>query len=175
MAMYFAASTCSFFDSEIIEVSQMPEDKVVVTDARYNELLTAQANGSVIIAAADGTPTSQAQACSPCSCLTHDLVKATASQLGHVKIGAGVNVAEDGTISTGRKVDFVQADWTYSSLRYRMTVAARSAFPIVQVYKLATDGVTAELVTNVNVTYTVATGALELVSMSRFDGFVVTL
>lgn len=72
MAIYFSATTCSFYDTNIISVSQMPEDKVAVSDSKYKELLDKQNAGYVIIAGPDGNPTVLQQTCGKCDCLALD-------------------------------------------------------------------------------------------------------
>ena len=72
MAIYFSATTCSFYDTNIISVSQMPEDKVAVSDSKYKELLDKQNAGYVIIAGPDGNPTVLQQTCGKCDCLDLD-------------------------------------------------------------------------------------------------------
>ena len=106
MSKYFSKSTCSFYDSELTPESQMPSDKVEVSQERYDELMALQTQGYVISAGSDGAPIASAQACSPCDCLVHDRVVATAEKLGHIKPdGTSLVVAEDGTASVGSDFD----------------------------------------------------------------------
>ena len=100
MTIYFSATTCSFYDTDIIDVSQMPEDKVAVSAADYQTLLSKQNAGAVIIAAADGSPTTMQQSCTACDCLVHDKVIASTTTLGHVKVdGTKFTVDENGVLN----------------------------------------------------------------------------
>lgn len=106
MSKYFSKSTCSFYDSALTPESQMPSDKVEVSQERYDELMALQTQGYVITAGSDGAPIASAQACSPCDCLVHDRVVAAAEQLGHIKPdGTSLVVSEDGTASVSGSFD----------------------------------------------------------------------
>lgn len=89
---YYSATTNAFYDDAIIETSQMPEDAVVVTDEEFAELMAKQQEGYVIVADTDGTPTYIQQTCGQCTCISHELVKASSDVLGHIKVD-GTNVA----------------------------------------------------------------------------------
>lgn len=99
MAIYYSATTNSFYDSNIIEITQMPEDSKIVTDANYKALMDAQCDGHVITANSDGTPCAITQQCGPCSGLIHDLTIATANKLGHVKGGGNVSIDANGVVN----------------------------------------------------------------------------
>ena len=99
MAIYYSATTNSFYDSNIIEITQMPEDSKIVTDANYKALMDAQCDGHVITANSDGTPCAITQQCGSCSGLIHDLTIATAKKLGHVKGGGNVSIDADGVMN----------------------------------------------------------------------------
>ena len=99
MAIYYSATTNSFYDSNIIEITQMPEDSKIVTDANYKALMDAQCYGHVITANSDGTPCAITQQCGPCSGLMHDLTIATANKLGHVKGGGNVSIDANGVMN----------------------------------------------------------------------------
>lgn len=99
MAIYYSATTSSFYDSNIIEITQMPEDSKIVTDANYKALMDAQCDGHVITANSDGTPCAITQQCGSCSGLIHDLTIATAKKLGHVKGGGNVSIDTDGVMN----------------------------------------------------------------------------
>lgn len=97
---YFSPEKCAFFDNDIIPISEMPADVISVSDEDYSALMEAQAGGKKIIADSTGKPVAVAQACNSCTCLLHDMVVATETQLGHVKPdGVTVKAASDGTIS----------------------------------------------------------------------------
>lgn len=99
MAKYFSASTVAFYDTDIIDSNNLPEDSVLLTDEEYADLMAQQCAGYVIVAGTDGRPVAMQQICEPCSCLEHDETIATAEKLGHIKIGSGLTVEEDGTVS----------------------------------------------------------------------------
>lgn len=99
MAKYFSASTVAFYDTDIIDSNNLPEDSVLITDDVYTDLMSQQCGGGVIVAGTDGYPVVMDQICQPCTCIAHDKTIATSEQLGHVKVGEGISVTEDGTIS----------------------------------------------------------------------------
>ena len=67
MAIYYAGSTNAFYDSNVFNVNDMPEDRVGITQERYNELMASQCGGKVIVAGSDGYPTVLTQTCGTCT------------------------------------------------------------------------------------------------------------
>ena len=112
MAYYYSASQCAFYCTEIVSVDVMPADKVAVADEAYKSLMAAQNAGKLIRPGAGGAPEAVDQAGSAATGITHELTAATAQKLGHVKIGAGVNVGADGTISVDTSTLFKQDSWS---------------------------------------------------------------
>ena len=112
MAYYYSASQRAFYCTEIVSVDVMPADKVSVTDESYKALMAAQNAGKLIRPSADGAPEAVDQVGSVATGITHELTTATAQKLGHVKIGAGVNVGVDGTISVDTSTLFKQDSWS---------------------------------------------------------------
>nr|DAH50787.1 MAG TPA: Lower baseplate protein N-terminal domain [Caudoviricetes sp.] len=97
---YYSATNNAFYDDSIIAAEQMPEDAVIVPDEEFAELMAKQQEGYVIVADTDGTPTYMQQSCGQCTNIAHDLVKASSSTLGHVKVdGTNVAVNESGEIT----------------------------------------------------------------------------
>lgn len=121
MAYYYSASQRAFYCTEIVSVDVMPADKVAVADEAYKSLMAAQNAGKLIRPGAGGAPEAVDQAGGAATGITHELTAATADTLGHVKIGAGVNVTQDGTISVDTEVLFRQDSW---STRIASTVYA---------------------------------------------------
>ena len=99
MAKYFSASKVAFYDDAIFPLEKLPEDALLLADDAYQAFMTKQNEGYVIVSGSDGYPDVIKQTRAECSALAHDLLAATPSVLGHVKIGNNVNVATDGTIS----------------------------------------------------------------------------
>lgn len=112
MAFYYSAANRAFYSSDIVSVDAMPADKVAVADEAYKALMAAQNEGKVIRPGASGAPEAVDQAGSAATGITHELTAATAKKLGHVKIGAGVNVGADGTISVDTSTLFKQDSWS---------------------------------------------------------------
>lgn len=112
MAFYYSALNRAFYCSDIVSVDVMPADKVFVTDESYKALMAAQNAGKLIRPGAGGAPEAVDQAGSAATGITHELTVATAQQLGHVKIGAGVNVGADGTISVDTSTLYKQDSWS---------------------------------------------------------------
>lgn len=104
MSKYFSATTCSFYDTAIITETKIPKDKVAVTEERYNELMSLQAQGYVIYAAADGTPATKKQSCSPCDCLKHETTKAGTETLGHVNLAKSLDDTGAASVTTAAQV-----------------------------------------------------------------------
>lgn len=121
MAYYYSASQRAFYCTEIVSVDVMPADKVAVSEETYKSLMAAQNAGKLIRPGAGGAPEAVDQAGGAATGITHELTAATADTLGHVKIGAGVNVTQDGTISVDTEVLFRQDSW---STRIASTVYA---------------------------------------------------
>lgn len=99
MAKYWSPERQGFYDTDIFGESSLPEDCIYITDEDHAELMSQQCNGCVIVNGANNYPTAMQQTCQPCTCITHEEEVATDTRLGHVKIGDGITVAEDGTIS----------------------------------------------------------------------------
>lgn len=112
MAFYYSASNRAFYCSDIVSVDVMPADKVAVADEAYKALMAAQNEGKVIRPGAGGAPEAVDQAGAAATGITHELTAATVQKLGHVKIGTGVNVGADGTISVDTSTLFKQDSWS---------------------------------------------------------------
>lgn len=112
MAYYYSASQRAFYCTEIVSVDVMPADKVAVADEAYKSLMAAQNAGKLILPGAGGAPEAVDQAGGAATGITHELTAATADKLGHVKIGDGVNVTQDGTISVDTSTLFKQDSWS---------------------------------------------------------------
>lgn len=67
MTIYYSATTNAFYDSQVYNTNNIPEDKVTVSASTYKNLMAQQCAGRVIVAAANGTPTTIAQTCGPCT------------------------------------------------------------------------------------------------------------
>ena len=67
MTIYYSATTNAFYDTQVYNVNNIPEDKVAVAESTYKNLMAQQCAGRVIVAAADGTPTTIAQTCGSCT------------------------------------------------------------------------------------------------------------
>lgn len=98
MAKYWSASKLAFYDDTVISEVNLPQDAVVIPDDDYQTLMAQQDAGRVIVAGDDGYPTTIEQTCGQCTCLQHDTVIASAEALGHIKVGDGLEVSEDGTL-----------------------------------------------------------------------------
>lgn len=119
MTIYYSATTNAFYDSQVYNVNNIPEDKVAVAESTYKNLMAQQCAGRVIVAAADGTPTTIVQTCGPCTStkyatkteLTNGLAaKANDSNVVHktgdehingVKSFGSVIKATNGTVQVG--------------------------------------------------------------------------
>ena len=112
MAFYYSASNRAFYCSDIVSVDVMPADKVAVTDEAYKALMAAQNAGKLIRPGAGGAPEAVDQTGAAATGITHELTAATAQTLGHVQIGAGVNVESDGTISVDTSTLYKQDSWS---------------------------------------------------------------
>lgn len=112
MAYYYSASNRAFYCTEIVSVDVMPADKVAVSDEAYKSLMAAQNAGKLIRPGAGGVPEAVDQPGGAATGITHEVTAATADTLGHVKIGSGVNVTQDGTISVDTEVLFRQDSWS---------------------------------------------------------------
>lgn len=109
MAKYWSATEAAFYDTDIVGENGLPEDSVLITDAEYSELMSHQCGGCVIVNGTNNRPVAMQQVCQPCTCITHEETVATATQLGHVKIGDGITVEQDGTISADIPAEMVGA------------------------------------------------------------------
>lgn len=96
MTKYYCPSTGYFYDSELN--TDIPDDAQKLLDEEFARLMEGQCNGSVIVNKG-GVPTLEAQSCGECTGIAHDATVASADTLGHVKVGGGLQLAEDGTIS----------------------------------------------------------------------------
>lgn len=119
MTIYYSATTNAFYDTQVYNVNNIPEDKVAVAESTYKNLMAQQCAGRVIVAAADGTPTTIAQTCGSCTStkyatkteLTNGLAaKANDSNVVHktgdehingVKSFGSVIKATNGTVQVG--------------------------------------------------------------------------
>lgn len=98
MAFYFSSETMAFYDTDVFPVASLPQNKVEVTEAVYNDLLTKQNQGYVIKADNSGNPYAVAQGEASATDIKHAGTIATALVLGHVKIGDTMQTAQDGTL-----------------------------------------------------------------------------
>ena len=170
---YYSATTNAFYDDAIIATSQMPEDAVVVPDEEFAELMAQQQAGCVIVADTDGTPTYMQQTCGQCTCISHDIVKATNSVLGHVKVGSNIDIAADGTISVCNKetLSVDSEKWVFADGLYSYELETKK--PILSVYKEKTGG-GYEKQLNINVDIA-ADGTQTIKSYTAFSGYVLTI
>lgn len=98
MAFYFSSETMAFYDTDVFPVDSLPANRVEVTEAVYNDLLTKQNQGYVIKADNSGNPYAVAQGEASATDIKHAGTIATALVLGHVKIGDTMQTANDGTL-----------------------------------------------------------------------------
>lgn len=99
MAFYFSAANLSFYDTEVFPEENLPSDSVEITSSVYTDLLDKQNSGYVIAADESGNPYAVTQGCGTCECIKHEVAKASESVLGHVKIGSGISIDDEGKIS----------------------------------------------------------------------------
>lgn len=131
MAFYFSAANLSFYDTSIFPEENLPSDSVEISSEVYAELLEKQNAGYVIAADESGNPYAVSQGCGTCECIKHEVTHASESVLGHVKIGAGISVDEEGRISAAiGTAEISDGSVTESKLaKYAVTtdkIAARS-------------------------------------------------
>lgn len=112
MSFYYSASERAFFSSDVMSVEAMPYDKVEVVADVYRALIADQNAGKVIQPGAGGAPEAVEQSLSEATGMTYDLPAATSEKLGLVKIGEGVNVSQDGTISVDTAILGEQSSWS---------------------------------------------------------------
>ena len=98
MAFYFSSANKAFYDTDVFPEASLPANKVEITEAVYNELLTKQNQGYVIKADNSGNPYAVAQSEASATDIKHAASVATTVALGHVKIGNTMQAANDGTL-----------------------------------------------------------------------------
>ena len=96
MTKYYCPTTGYFYDSELN--TDIPDDAQKLSDEEFARLMSGQCEGAIIVNDG-GAPKLEAQTCGSCTCVAHDETVASADTLGHVKVGGGLQLAEDGTIS----------------------------------------------------------------------------
>lgn len=69
MAFYFCGEKCSFYDSSIYPEDKIPENVVELKEEDYQDFLSKQANGYLILADEEGQPYAVKQGCGDCDCL----------------------------------------------------------------------------------------------------------
>lgn len=69
MAFYFCGENCSFYDSLIYPEDKIPENVVELKEEDYQDFLSKQANGYLILADEEGLPYAVKQGCGDCDCL----------------------------------------------------------------------------------------------------------
>lgn len=69
MAFYFCGENCSFYDSLIYPEDKIPENVVELKEEDYQDFLSKQANGYLILADEEGQPYAVKQGCGDCDCL----------------------------------------------------------------------------------------------------------
>lgn len=106
MTIYFSATTCSFYNTDVYPENNLPEDCVIVEESVYQNLMAQQNAGYVIVADSDGNPSVMSQSCGSCNCTVHEKTVASAEHLGHVKIdGEKVSLNENGELNLTGYVD----------------------------------------------------------------------
>lgn len=98
MAFYFSSANKAFYDTDVFPEASLPANKVEITEAVYNELLTKQNQGYVIKADNSGNPYAVAQGESSATDMKHSGSIATAVALGHVKIGNTMKADSNGVL-----------------------------------------------------------------------------
>lgn len=98
MAFYYSSDTNAFYDTDVFPVASLPANKVEVAEADYQDLLSKQNSGYVILSDVSGNPYAVAQGESPATDIIHAASVATTVALGHVKIGNTMQAANDGTL-----------------------------------------------------------------------------
>lgn len=98
MAFYFSSANKAFYDTDVFPEASLPANKVEITEAVYNELLTKQNNGYVILADNSGNPYAVTQGESSATDMKHSGSIATAVALGHVKIGNTMKTDSNGVL-----------------------------------------------------------------------------
>jgi len=69
MAFYFCGENCSFYDSLIYPEDKIPENVVELKEEDYQDFLSKQAKGYLILADEEGQPYAVKQGCGDCDCL----------------------------------------------------------------------------------------------------------
>ena len=99
MAFYFSSATKAFYDTDVFPEASLPANKVEITEAVYNELLTKQNQGYVIKADNSGNPYAVAQGEASATDMKHSGSIATAVALGHVKVGNTMKTDANGVLN----------------------------------------------------------------------------
>ena len=98
MAFYFSSANKAFYDTDVFPEASLPANKVEITEAVYNELLTKQNQGYVIKADNSGNPYAVAQGEASATDMKHSGSIATAVALGHVKVGNTMKTDANGVL-----------------------------------------------------------------------------
>lgn len=98
MAFYFSSANKAFYDTDVFPEANLPANKVEITEAVYNELLTKQNNGYVILADNSGNPYAVSQSESSATDMKHSGSIATTVALGHVKVGNTMKTDANGVL-----------------------------------------------------------------------------
>lgn len=125
MTMYFSKSTGGFYDDAIHEPDQIPSDAVEISQADYDQLMSAQSSGKAIQSDPDGNPIAVEVA------IVHDWPSMARAEL----YASDLVVLR--CVENGIKVP---ADWVVyrSSLRAIVSGAACSALPSKPAYPAGT-------------------------------------
>lgn len=111
MSKWWSPSGLCFYDSNVCATSQMPSDKVQLTDTEYNNLMSKQAEGYRIEHnSSTGKPQAVAQGLTAATATTHEVTKATGSVLGHVTLSdstSSTSGASAGVAATPKAVKAV--------------------------------------------------------------------
>lgn len=98
MAFYFSSANKAFYDTDVFPEASLPANKVEITEAVYNELLTKQNQGYVIKADNSGNPYAVAQGEASATDMKHSGSIATTVALGHVKVGNTMKTDANGVL-----------------------------------------------------------------------------
>lgn len=67
MSKFWSASKAAFYDDTTIKAENLPGDAVALSNESYKALLEKQAEGFLIVASDDGSPTTKEQTCGECT------------------------------------------------------------------------------------------------------------
>lgn len=146
MAFYFSSDTKAFYDTDVFPVASLPANKVEVAEADYQDLLSKQNSGYVILSDVSGNPYAVAQGESTATDINHAASVATTIALGHVKIGNTMQAANDGTL------DLKDGAVTEDKIGTNAVGTSKLGTHVVTTVKIADRAVTTEKIADLNVT-----------------------